>query len=363
VHVAATEPDSAWPPLSFVMPVLNEREHVRRALESVLSQQYPAPFDVVVALGPSTDGTDAIVEALASADHRVRIVRVGAASIPLALNTAFGACTAPVVARVDGHVVLPNGYARDAVRTLRERGAANVGGIMVAAGERPFQRAVAEAYNCRLGLGGGAYHLADAAAGPAESVYLGVMDRAAVAAVGGYDETVRRGEDWELNRRLRAAGHLVWLDPALRVTYYPRASGRGLARQFWATGAWRAELVRRCGRANSRRYFVPPVLVACTAIGATATVASRFVPASRSLRWIGRAAGSASVAHAALLGGAALRQPGTLAQRGRFAIAVALMHYAWGAGFLNGLLRGAARVEDRSRIAACTNAGGTAIPA
>ena len=361
--MAAPETESEWPALSFVMPVLNEREHVRRALESVLSQQYPAPFDVVVALGPSTDGTDAIVHAIASTDDRIRIVRVGVASIPIALNTAFAACTAPVVARVDGHVVLPPGYAYEAVYTLRDRGAGNVGGIMVATGQRPFQRAIADAYNCRLGLGGGAYHLADAAAGPAESVYLGVMDRAAVDAVGGYDETLGRGEDWELNRRLRAAGYAVWLDPGLQVAYFPRATGRGLARQFWATGAWRAELVRRCGRANSRRYFVPPVLVAGTAIGAAAAVASRVAPASRSLRLIRGAGGSATVAHLALLGAASLRQPGPLAHRARFTIAVALMHYAWGAGFLQGLLRGAARVEDRSRIAANAKDGCAAVPA
>lgn len=361
--MAATDVDSAWPSLSFVMPVLNEREYVRRALESVLSQQYPAPFEVVVALGPSTDGTDAIVDAIAHGDDRIRVVRVDAASIPRALNIAFAATRSRVVARVDGHVMLPPGYACHAVRTLRERGMASVGGIMVARGERPFQRAVAEAYNCRLGLGGGAYHLADTASGPAESVYLGVMDRATVDSVGGYDESLGRGEDWDLNRRLRAAGYVVWLDPALHVTYFPRARACGLARQFWATGAWRAELVRRCGRANSLRYFVPPVLVASTAIGAVAGVGTSLAPNTRSLRRIAIVAGSAFPAHLALLGAATLRQPGRPAQRGRFVIAVVLMHYAWGAGFLHGLLRGAARVEDRSRIAARCWGRDDAIPA
>jgi len=194
-------------------------------------------------------------------------------------------------------------------------------------------------------------------------VYLGVMDRAAVEAVGGYDETLGRGEDWELNRRLRAAGYAVWLDPGLQVTYFPRASGGAVARQFWATGAWRAELVRRCGRANSRRYFVPPILVASTAIGAVAAVGSGVAPGSRSLRLIRGAGASAALAHLALLGGSSLRQPGSFADRARFTIVVALMHYAWGAGFLHGLLRGAARVEDRSRIAVNAKGGCDAVPA
>jgi len=92
-----TESDPRWPQLSFVMPALNEQEHMGRALRSVLSQEYPVPFDVIVALGPSSDGTDAIVESIAAEDARVRVVRVAVASIPRALNTAIEAASAPVV--------------------------------------------------------------------------------------------------------------------------------------------------------------------------------------------------------------------------------------------------------------------------
>src|SRR5690606_20652962 len=97
--------------------------------------------------------------------------------------------------------------------------------------------------------------------GEAESAYLGVMRRSVLDEVGLFDETIRRGEDWELNLRLRQAGHRVWFDPDLSVTYWPRESWWRLARQFRATGAWRGELVRRYGRSNGLRFFAPPALV------------------------------------------------------------------------------------------------------
>src|SRR6478609_8967396 len=84
--------------------------------------------------------------------------------------------------------------------------------------------------------------------------------------VGLFDETIRRGEDWELNLRIRAAGYRVWFDPSLSVTYWPRESWTRLARQFRATGAWRGELVRRFGRRNGIRYFAPPALVLVVAL-------------------------------------------------------------------------------------------------
>src|SRR5690606_17756294 len=124
------------------------------------------------------------------------------------------------------------------------------------------QAAIARAYNSRFGLGGASYHDDDAVEeGPAESAYLGVMDAAVLREGGGYDESLRRGEGWGANFRLRAARPPVWVDPERQVRYWPRSSWSALARQFWATGVWRGELVRRLGARNSLRYFAPPLFV------------------------------------------------------------------------------------------------------
>src|SRR5690606_33574741 len=134
------------------------------------------------------------------------------------LNAAIRAGRYSTIVRVDAHSELAAGYTERALATLRRTGAANVGGVMHAEGRGPFQKAAAWAYNSRVGLGGGAYH-GSAIEGEAESAYLGVMRRGAIEQVGLFDESIRRGEDWELNLRLRQAGHRVWFDPDLSVTY------------------------------------------------------------------------------------------------------------------------------------------------
>src|SRR5690606_38241758 len=53
----------------------------------------------------------------------------------------------------------------------------------------------------------------------------------------------------------------AWCDPPRRVRHCPRAGSGALVRQFWATGVWRGELVRRLGARNSLRYFAPPLFV------------------------------------------------------------------------------------------------------
>ena len=59
----------------------------------------------------------------------------------------------------------------------------------------------------------------------------------------------------------------MWFDPALVVEYRPRASYRALARQFWSTGRWRREVVRRHRGTASMRYLAPPLTVLALLLG------------------------------------------------------------------------------------------------
>ncbi|MFS0714769.1 glycosyltransferase family 2 protein [Microbacterium sp. 2P01SA-2] len=338
--------------VSFVIPVLNERAYLEHAVRSVLAQDLDAPIEVILALGPSSDGTDDVARRLADEDDRIRLVRNPAAHIPVGLNIAIRAARYPTIVRVDAHSELEPGYTRAALRTLARVEAANVGGVMRAEGRSPFQRAVARAYNSRIGLGGGAYHGA-ADEGPAESAYLGVMRRSVLEEVGLFDEGIRRGEDWELNLRIRRAGYRVWFDPDLTVTYWPRESWTRLVRQFRATGSWRGELVRRFGRRNGLRFFAPPALV----IAAAASLVVGAVQLSGALP--SRAGILLSVFHlplaayAALVAVVAAGRAGGRGLRDRLWTLAVLpsMHLSWGVGFLQGASRGARGTVDTSRLA------------
>jgi glycosyltransferase involved in cell wall biosynthesis len=337
------------PGVSYVMPVLNEAGYLEAAVHSILNQGYGGDVELVLALGPSTDGTAAIVERLVTADRRIRVVENPGMDIPIGLNLAIAASTHPVIVRVDAHTELAPGYTSRGVAALQRTGAASLGGIMVATGRPGFQAAVAQAYNSRFGLGGGAYHGENAHEGPAESAHMGIFRRDVLEQVGGFDETLRRGEDWELNFRLRKAGHIVWLDPGLRVSYWPRSTPGKLARQFRATGIWRGELVRRLGRGNSLRFFAPPILLVNLVIAAVFLPLHLTGVFSGVLGWIAALAYLGPVAYLVLLIVAAVTGHGTLTDRLRFAVVLAIMHLSWGAGFIAGLVRGAGDAVDTSR--------------
>ncbi|MEO6310271.1 MAG: glycosyltransferase family 2 protein [Leifsonia sp.] len=325
--------------VSYVMPVLNEATHVRAAVDSLLNQDYEGPFEVTLALGPSIDGTTELVEEMAAVDTRIRVVPNEVGSTPAGLNIAIRASVFPVVIRVDAHSVLPRDYARIAVEALQRTGADNVCGIMDARGEHPFQKAVARAYGTRVGLGGTPFHIGGAE-GAADTVYLGCFRRASVLAVGLFDESIKRGQDWELNRRLREAGGTVWFTPSLKVIYRPRPSLSRLARQMLSTGLWRGELARRFPASNGLRYFVPPATVLGTMLGLLLGLAGIVQAALGATPWllIGFAIPAVYVVFV-IAATILVTRPDGFRSSLWFLIVLPCIHFCWGNGFVLGYLK------------------------
>lgn len=309
---------SEWPDVDVVMPVRNEADHLAAAVEAVRAQRYPGRLRILIALAPSTDGTEAVAAEIARAHGDVTVVDNPDGLTPCGLNRAIDAGTAPVVVRVDGHSELSPGYIERAVTTLRTTGAVNVGGRQVPVATTPFEEAVAVATTSWLGTGGATYRVGGEA-GPVDTVYLGVFDRAALEAVGRFDEQLVRNQDYELNIRLRRAGGTVWFDPELAVGYRPRGTRTALARQYFEYGQWKWVVMRRYPDETRLRQVLPVVgvtgIVAAT-LGALRRPVLAVVPAG----YVGLAAATA-------------------ARRGlrivpRAVLALATIHVAWAAGFL-----------------------------
>ena len=312
-----------WPSLSVVVPLRDSAASLRACVDAVLAQDYPGSLDVVLAVGPSHDDTLQIAQAAAAADPRVTVVANPSGRTPAALNAAIAASTGEIVARVDGHAVVPPGYLRQAVEALRETGADNVGGVQEAVGESTFEQAVAAAMTSKFGVGNASFHYGGQS-GPTDTVYLGVFRRSALERVGGFDETLVRNQDYELNWRLRDSGGVVWFDPRLRVRYRPRSSLRTLGRQYYEYGHWKREVLRRHPRSTRVRQLVAPAAVVANAAGVVLGVA-------HSPRWLA----IPGVYAAAAVGASAVagRSAGP-AVTVRLPAVFAVMHHAWGVGFL-----------------------------
>jgi len=251
--------------ISVILPVRNEAAHLADSVHAILSQDFQGLFEVVLAIGPSSDGTEAIARTLAQQDSRVVIVENPTGRTAAGLNLAVKSSQYANIVRVDGHSEIPQNYLSLVLEILTQSGAVNVGGVMAAMGKSVFERAVARAMRSPLGVGASRFHTGGSA-GAVDTVYLGAFRKEALLAVGGFDERFTRAQDWELNFRLRSVGGLIYFDPRLVVTYRPRSTVSALARQYFEYGRWRRVVSRRHEGTMNYRYLAPPFTVLVSAL-------------------------------------------------------------------------------------------------
>ena len=325
-----TTPDAHENSVSVILPVLNEEKYLAATLAAITSQDFAGDFEIILALGPSKDRTNKIAAQLAKEDSRIKLIDNPSGKTALALNAAIAIALYPIIVRVDGHSVLPKDYIRVAVKSLLETGAVNVGGIMAAQGETPFEKSVALAMRSPIGVGGSRFHTGGEA-GPTDTVYLGVFLKSAINAIGGFDPAFIRAQDWELNFRLRKNGGVVYFEPKLHVTYRPRSTVRALAKQYFEYGRWRREVMRTHPGTVNLRYSAPPLTLVITSIG---LLFGLFLSPIFLIAPIGYLLG---VVISGFLVGESFTTKFTLP------VVLLTMHMSWGLGFLTSSKRGLRR--------------------
>jgi len=253
--------NATFPPVSVILPILNEERDLSNCISAILQQDYPSEIEVILALGPSEDKTTQIAEKLSASDSRIKLVSNPTGQTAVGLNLAIKVSSNEIICRIDGHSEISNNYVKTAVEILQQKNAVNVGGLMYADSDSGLQRVVAQAMRSKLGVGPSKFHTGGSA-GESDTVYLGTYKKAAVLAAGGFDERYIRAQDWELNYRLRKNGGLIWFDPRLQVTYRPRSTFNKLAKQYFQYGRWRRVISRQHINTVNFRYLAPPFAAA-----------------------------------------------------------------------------------------------------
>ena len=311
--------------VSVILPVLNEEDYLAHAVRAILEQDFKGSIEVILAIGPSKDRTLEIAKELAKNDLRIKIVDNPTGRTAAGLNLAIKNSQNPIIVRVDGHANIPRNYISIAVSQLEKTGAVNVGGIMAAEGQTPFENSVARAMRSPLGVGAAKFHTGGSE-GETDTVYLGVFKRDALEAIGGFDEHFTRAQDWELNYRLRKNGGKIYFDPRLTVTYRPRRSLFALSKQYFEYGRWRRVVARTHKGTINARYLAPPFTVFGTASSLIAGLFNSllFIPAG--------IYGSFLILASVFIGK-------TLKERFYLPAILFTMHMSWGIGFITSTRR------------------------
>jgi succinoglycan biosynthesis protein ExoA len=253
------------PRVSLIIPCYNEEIRIARLLQCLVDQTYPLEdMEVILADGMSTDRTRALIETFQKRHPlpKINIIDNPQRTIPAALNLAVKASSGELIVRMDAHTLPAKDYVALSVQAFDEGKGQDVGGVIdIAPGsDNWIGKAIAVATRHPLGVGDAKYRWAKTA-GYADTVAFGTYARKTFDEIGFYDESLLVNEDYELNSRLRAAGGRIWIDPAIRATYYSRPDLSSLARQYFIYGYYKYRMLKRHPGTLRWRQALPPLFV------------------------------------------------------------------------------------------------------
>ena len=209
--------------VSVLIPCYRERQFIRGCLESVQRFDDDDEFlsEILVLDGMSDDGTREVVSEMARQDPRIRLVDNPNRTQSHALNAGIRQSSGDYLLRLDAHSVYPADYLALALGTAMRTRADNTGGAVATLRRGTgYQSALVQAITThRFGVGNSGFRT-DAREGPVDTVPYGCFRRDVFNRVGFFDERLVRAQDYEMNRRIIAAGGVVWLNPAIRVHYF-----------------------------------------------------------------------------------------------------------------------------------------------
>ena len=197
-------------------------------------------MEVILVDGMSSDHTRDEIAAF-QRDHSelpIQIIDNPERYIPAGLNHGICAAGGQILVRLDGHAVPTLEYIERCVQDLDAGLGDNVGGVWEIHPARTgaIPRGIAAAASHPLGVGDARYRFTEQAQS-VDTVPFFAIRRELIDRIGKFDESLLTNEDYEFNVRVRQSGGTVWLDPAIRSTYYSRPTLSALGRQYWRYAA------------------------------------------------------------------------------------------------------------------------------
>ena len=261
--------DSALPPISVVVPTLNEAAYIGECLDSVLASLAPVGGEVLVVDGGSTDGTRDLVARHAAGHPEVRLVENPARVTPQAFNLGIRAARHPLVAIISAHSRVAPDFFTAARRRIAAGEADIVGGPVVTEPGAPGLTGwlLAQVVSHPFGVGNSRFRVSTEAA-YVDAVPFALFRREVFDRVGLFDTGLVRNQDTEFFGRVGRAGLRVFLDPAVRSVYRARGTLPGLLQQGFRNAYWNVRVWRQNPAAFRWRHAIPGLFTLSLLAGA-----------------------------------------------------------------------------------------------
>lgn len=252
--------------VSVIVPCYNEEKNIGFLLEALNQQIYPHELiEIIIIDGLSTDQTLETINDNKEKYNKLRIKVISnpLKNIPSALNIGIRNSSGDIIVRMDAHSIPNPDYIKICVEDLINNLGSNVGGrwLIIPGSTSKMGKCISLAASHPFGVGDAKYRYSSEP-GYVDTVPYGAFFRDLIDEIGYFNEELLANEDYEFNVRIRNSGKKIYFDPRIKTQYIARDSIRSLSKQYWRYGYWKFRMLRKYPDTLRWRQAIPPIFVA-----------------------------------------------------------------------------------------------------
>jgi glycosyltransferase involved in cell wall biosynthesis len=240
------------------MAVRNEERHIESVLISLLRQKtLEWNIEIIVVDGDSTDTTGEIVKRIAIDDSRVKLVTNKHRKTPHAFNLGIEHARGEYICILGAHTRYAQNYIAACLEELKLHGAAGCSGRVVTRPSEDSLQARLIAWTLAHPFGTSSGSMRTRNSGFADSIPYPLFLKSTVLEIGAYNTELHRNQDNDLNQRLRARGHKLYITDKTSCDYFVSGDFLSLARYAFKNGYWNIISLKINPASMSIRHFIP----------------------------------------------------------------------------------------------------------
>ena len=246
--------------VSIIIPCYNEENFIGECLQSIVDQSYPPELiEVIVIDGNSTDKSVSIVNKYSSLAKITQLINPQKIT-PISLNIGVKAATGEIIVILGAHSFIHRDFINNGVLAFVDTDAVCVGGPIENIGNSYIGKAIALAMQSAFGVGNSLFRISRKRK-YVDTVAFGAYRKEVFEAVGYFDESLVRNQDFEFNQRIVKFGYKILLTPEITSYYYARNSLPQLFKQYYFYGYWKEKVIRKNASSFKFRYQIPVIFI------------------------------------------------------------------------------------------------------
>ncbi len=267
------------PVVSVILAVRNEAPFIEQVIMSLLQQDAPEfDLEILVVDGNSSDGTMEIVRRMTQSHPRMRLLVNKHEKAPFAFNLGLREAKGEYVCILGAHTIYERNYISVCLNELKAHGAVGCSGRVITCPSHRSLQARLVGWALSHPFGSSRRSVRTQQEGFVDTIPYPVMCKEALIEAGGYDEELHRNQDNDMNQKLRARGHKLFLTDKTQCLYFVKSTIGSLLRYAFHTGYWNLISFRKNKSSMGLRHFVPFVLVLALGFAIGMQAAAFFVP-------------------------------------------------------------------------------------